>query len=596
VPLIATLLVGSLLVAVTKAAWPAEACGPDAVAAQASPQLGSAAITVTVLSSSNKDAIMEEMACRFEAAGNALGDTPIDVVVMSEASGAAFQSIGDRDLMPTVWSPAATSWVNMLRQAHENWVPPPSEISSIAKSPQVIAMPRTIAEGPGLNWPDGSLGWSDIVDYATHPDVWASIAPGWGSFKLGKTNPRLSTSGLNSTVATFAEITDHSPSELTTEQIDDPHVLAEVHRVEEATVHYAPTSVDFLSNLRAQDDAGTGENYVSAILLEEKSVWDYNQGNPSGDPTTLGVNPPPATPLVAFYPEEGALVADHPFVVLKSKWVSPDQRLAAGKFLEFLLEKPQQERFQELGFRNADGEPGPEITEQNGLLPQEKTSTLTAPDGSVLRAIRDGWSKYRKQARVLLVMDVSSSMLNSPATGLDESKLELEKAAALQAIGQLGPHDVVGLWTYGSTANSTPGEPYSEVVPLGRVSQNRGILRVAIRGLTADAGNGGELYDATAAAVNELRTQVALNTDKINGIVLVSDGPDAGSVETREQLLSEVVPLHDQQEVRIFTIAFGDNADATALSDLAHASLGTPYDATDPAQIGKVFYQVVANF
>jgi Ca-activated chloride channel homolog len=597
VAFVATLLVGSLLVAGAKAAWPADRCGPAAVAAQDQPQLGSQSIRVTVLSSSNKDGVMKEMACRFEDAGPTLDGTAIDVVVTSEASGAAFESIGDPDLRPTVWSPAATSWVNMLRRVHEDWVPPPSEISSIATSPQVIAMPRTIAQDPAFNWPDGSLGWSDIVKYATDPNAWSAISHGrWGSFKLGKTNPRLSTSGLNSTVATFAEITQTSPSALTTQQISDPRVLSEVHKVEEATVHYAPTSVDFLSNLRAQDDAGTGESYVSAVLLEEKSVWDYNQGNPSGDPTTLGVNPPPATPLVAFYPD-GGLVADHPFVVLKSAWVTDDQRMAAGKFRDFLLAGPQQQRFQQLGFRNADGEAGPEISVQSGLLPQEGTSSVPLPDGAVLQAIRDRWRDYRKQARVLLVMDVSSSMLNPAVAGSNLSKLDLEKAAALGAIDQLGPHDEVGLWTYGSSAASRPGQPYAEVVPLGRVSQTGESLRDAIRGLTADTGNGGELYDATAAAVSELRKQIAANTDKINGIVLVSDGPDVGSIATREQLVNEVAPpLQDQQEVRLFTIAFGDNADTAALSDLAHASLGTPYDATDPSKIGKVFYQVVANF
>ena len=127
------------------------------------------------------------MACRFEQAGHSLDGKPIDIVITSEASGAAFQNIGDPDLQPTVWSPAATSWVNMLRQVHEDWVPLPADISSIAKSPQVIAMPRTI--GVNLNWPVGSLGWSDVVNYATVPGAWDAISePGWGSFNTFRTS------------------------------------------------------------------------------------------------------------------------------------------------------------------------------------------------------------------------------------------------------------------------------------------------------------------------------------------------------------------------------------------------------------------------
>ena len=49
-------------------------------------------------------------------------------------------------------------------------------------------------------------------------------------------------------------------------------------------------------DLRRADDAGHGLTYVSAVAIEEKSVWDYNQGNPSGDIDTLGQLPPPSTP------------------------------------------------------------------------------------------------------------------------------------------------------------------------------------------------------------------------------------------------------------------------------------------------------------
>ena len=130
--------------------------------------------------------------------------------------------------------------------------------------------------------------------------------------------------------------------------------------VESAVVHYAPTSIDFLRNLRAQDEEGEGEQYVSAILLEEKSVWDYNQGNPSGDPLTLGDEAPPVSQLTAFYPSDGVLIADHPYVTLQADWVTDDEQEGAELFLRFLLEPVQQERFQSLGYRDHTGAPGPE--------------------------------------------------------------------------------------------------------------------------------------------------------------------------------------------------------------------------------------------
>ena len=587
VPVLTTLLVGSLLVVAARAAWPADACGPDEVKAQMTPQQGSAAIQLVVLSSSNKSGVMAEMACRFEHSSSATIDgRPIDVVITSEASGSAYQTIGENQF-PTVWSPASTSWVSMLRHDHEKWVP--GETPSIAQSPQVIAMPSPIAQA--LGWPDSPLGWSDIARFATDRGAWDAVSdPSWGAFKLGRTNPRLSTSGLNSTVANFMLATDFT-SDLTTQEVEDPAVQARVHGVESATVHYAPTSVDFLRNLRTQDEQGNGEGYVSAIVLEEKSVWDYNHGNPSGDPTTLGDNPAPATPLRAFYPEEGALVADHPYVVLDAPWVDADERVAAGRFKDFLLAPAQQERFQSLGFRDHAGVAGSQISKDNGLLPLQPTSTLPAPDGVVLQAIREAWPSYRKQARMLIVIDVSASMGNAAATGSDVTKLQLAEAAARNAITQLGPHDEVGLWTFSPAS----GEPYVENVPIDTVSANRAKMQRAIRGLTADGDNRGELYDTVDAAVASLRA--GFDGKKINGMVLLSDGPDEGSTIDRTHILTAVQPPPGtDREVRIFTIAYGDGADTETLAGLANASRGTAYDATNPADVGKVFYEVVANF
>jgi Ca-activated chloride channel family protein len=590
VPALATLLVGGLLVAVTRSAWPAEPCGPVQVAAQTSPETGSAAVHVVVLSSSNKSAVLEEMACRFELAAPTLEGRPLDVVIDSEASGAAYQMLGDApgQIPATAWAPAASSWVSMLSQTHPGWVPPETP-PSIAQSPQVIAMPRPIAEA--LGWPDAPLGWSDIVRFATHPEEWDAVAqPGWGAFKLGKTNPLLSTSGLNATVSTFQVVTGTS-NDLTIPQLSDPSVLAFVHAVESSAVHYAPTSVDFLRNLRIQDEQGNGEGYVSAILLEEKSVWDYNHGNPSGDPATLGQEAPPDTPLVAFYPSDGALVADHPYVVLGADWVTMQQRAGAGEFLNFLLAPEQQDRFQALGFRDARGTPGPEISRANGLLPEQPDLTLQPPGGDVLQAIRAAWPRYRKGARLLILMDVSGSM-DSLVPGTAHTKLELARTAALAAVRQLGPHDEVGLWVF---SPASADGPYVREVPMGSVSTNGPALRQAIQDLSVDPGNRTELYATVEAAVSELRAD--FDPTKINGIVLLSDGANESSTNNdRSAAIRAVVPPRDDEEVRIFTIAYGNQADTSTLTALATSSLGTAYDAEDPTLIGKVFYQVVANF
>ena len=77
-------------------------------------------------------------------------------------------------------------------------------------------------------------------------------------------------------------------------------------------MHYGDTTLTFLENLYQAAEAGRGLTYISAVTVEEKSVWDYNQGNPSGDPGTLGQRGKPRVPLVAVYPKEGTLALRQP--------------------------------------------------------------------------------------------------------------------------------------------------------------------------------------------------------------------------------------------------------------------------------------------
>ena len=84
----------------------------------------------------------------------------------------------------------------------------------------------------------------------------------------------------------------------------------------------------FLNNWFRADRRGTALTYASAVAVEEKSVIDYNGGNPDGV-FDQGEEPrEPRIPLVAIYPEEGTLYSDNPFFILDAEWVSDDQREA----------------------------------------------------------------------------------------------------------------------------------------------------------------------------------------------------------------------------------------------------------------------------
>ena len=92
-----------------------------------------------------------------------------------------------------------------------------------------------------------------------------------------------------------------------------------------AVVHYGDTTLTFLNNWFRADQRGNPFGYVSAVAVEEKSVIDYNTGDPDGIRQDGEEPRPPRVPLVAIYPEEGTLYSDNPLFVLDADWVDDDR-------------------------------------------------------------------------------------------------------------------------------------------------------------------------------------------------------------------------------------------------------------------------------
>jgi Ca-activated chloride channel family protein len=554
---------------------------------------------LTVAASSEKAQLLGVLAEDYnDSAGRDVGGGCADVRVASVASGEAVTALAggwDEEAYgprPDVWSPASSSWAGVLQQRLTAADRPdlvPDERPSLAQSPLVIAMPQPMAEA--LGWPDADIGWSDLAALAVDPAGWGGQGhPEWGAFRLGKTNPAISTSGLHATVAAFFAATGRS-TDLTANDLGDPQVQEFVGAVESAAVHYGDTTLTFLQNLAAADGRGAGLTYISAVAVEEKSVWDYNQGNPSGDPATLGQGQPPRTPLVAVYPADGTLISDNPFMVLQAEWVDDPKRAVAAGFLAWAREPAQQERFQEAAFRSYEGVPGEPVSRANGLLPDRDVTVLLPPAPAVLDQAVASWNDLRKKANLVFVLDVSGSM-GQLVPGASGTRLDLAKQAALQGLGLLGDADVLSLWTF-STELFGETSPYRVLVPPGPVSEVRDGYARAIDALVPDGGTA--LYATTRAAVTQVRD--GFDPSRINAVVLLTDGrneypPD----EDLESLIDDLAAEDTSRQVRVFPIAYGEDADLDVLRRVAEASAAAAYDAGDATSLEKVMVNVISNF
>ena len=305
--------------------------------------------------------------------------------------------------------------------------------------------------------------------------------PEWGPFRLGKTNPNFSTSGLSDT---------DRPDLRRHRQDIGPHRGG----------HRQPQVDDFAQGRRVggralrRHDADVPQQLVpdgspGHVAPATCQRWPSRRsrsstttsGNPDGvlDP---GERPrKPRIPLVAIYPKEGTLFSDNPFIILDAPWVDrhrrprrqrvPDVRAAARRTSSKVLD---------FGFR--PGNPArrrrqPDHASQRRRSRRSRRPCSRCPSPPVLVKLLNKWQTQRKSARVLLVLDVSGSM-GDPAIRPTRraTKLDLAKKAAIEALDQFKPDDEVGLRIFTTGLGPNQDQDFLDLVPVGPIGPNREAL------------------------------------------------------------------------------------------------------------------------
>jgi len=590
----------------------ASACsggGGDDSAESVSPELSDPGdcIPIDMAVSSEKIALLTTLAEEFNASDEAQlggGDCAF-VRVQSKASGGATTLLTDgwpendaNGPRPVVWSPASSAWGQILNQRlddkGEEPIAPESEPFML--TPLVIAMPEPMADA--LGYPETPVGYADILRLAQEPGGWGALGhPEWGPFRLGKTNPNFSTSALSSTIAQYYAATDKTEG-LSLEDVDRADVREFAKGVESAVVHYGDITMTFLNNWFRNDARGTSLTYVSAVAVEEKSVIDYNKGNPDGILSPGEVPREPRVPLVAIYPTEGTLYSDNPFIVLDASWVTEQEKEAARKFETFIKEPGAQERVLEFGFRPGNPEVaiGEPISAQWGVDPEQPQTLLEVPEPQVLTGLLDRWQEDRKRAQVMLLLDVSGSMGDpgNPDTG--ETKLDLAKVAVIDALDEFATDDDVGLRVFTTNMGESALDDWQDLLPIEPLGGQREEMVRTVGNLVPL--NGTPLYTATGDAYEAVLEQ--FDPTRINAVVLLSDGRNEddrnSDLEGLINNLREQAEGENAQPVRVFAIAYGDDADLETLRRIAEATNAQVYDASDATTISRVFTAVVSNF
>ncbi len=527
------------------------------------PAVDARAASLTVAYSPEKAALMRTLADKFNAQKQKTPDrqamavelvevTPEEMVNQALAGGGGFQAL----------TPDSSLWLDQL---NNRWAQgQASEPGAI--EPRLTGAPVRYAISPIViaAWEEAarSLGWPQT------PVSWQAIqAKAQGDKDFTWSHP--STAYASGLLATLAEFYAGAGVQrgLTAEMAQDQKTLDFVQNVEKTVKFYGEGELAAMK--RAAQDGPQG---LDAFVVSEQLVTAFNTGAFSGGR--------PADRLVALYPAEGTLWADHPLALLETADITSNQRRTFQAFREFLATPDAQAAILQAGYRPADltiplDSPGSPLTKENGVDSTQPQTTLQLPTPDVVQVVQNVWALTKRKTNVFLVVDTSGSM--------NGDKLDNAQAALKTFLAQI-PTDQerVGLVEFNSGV--------ANIIELDTLGTNRPALTSAVNYL--EAGGNTALLDAVRTAYWRLQNQA--DPERINAIVAMTDGKENASAVTIRQLAQEIREGNQQVPVIIFSIAYGDDADYEMLQALAESSGGQVKQGT--TETIRELYKILSTY
>ena len=421
------------------------------------------------------------------------------------------------------------------------------------------------------------LGWTQIAKLSTggwsavgHPELTSRF----GDFKFGHTRPDSSNSGLDAVIAGNYAGSGEQHS-LTLDDTNRSKTKEFVANVESSIIYYGDNTSQNSTGFFASKMFCNGPGYFSAAIMYESLVIEGNQGQITDNGKSCHLE----EPVVAIYPGEGTFYSDHPFVIPQATWVTPAKKAAAEVFRDFLRAIPQQQKALQYGFRPAlpNITIGAPIDAAHGVDPHQPQAILNVPTADVVQAVQSSWENLRRKVDVMLILDRSGSMN-------DNGKIGAAKQGLTEFVNLLGDLDELGLTTFSDAIDLQ-----SPVQPLGPNRQKIFRLIDAI-----NASGNTRLYDAIDEKVKAL---ASISTKHIKVVVVLTDGMDDASNITKTQLINDIATsgANAGEGIKVFTIAYGSDADFTDLTQIANTTGGQEYSGS-PQNIRQVYFEISQFF
>ncbi len=504
---------------------------------------------LTVVADPTISPVVESVAAAFDKeSGNC---TVTEIRAQDSADTAALLASGaggDVD----AWIPDSTVWIERMQGTAVSLgrsAPDFVEGDSVATTPLVLAAPASRA-----------------ADFAEEPPGWANLLGG----TVGGLLP--DPESFAASLAGLAQVQSISSAE-------DPREFAA------AMIELGKTIP--ASSEEAFDSASTATR-PTVVVTTEHEVASFNATEP-------------VEPLIAIYPSDGTVALTYPFVTLtgapstqptsETDSASGSSSTATAALLDELAEvvRAASEELSVEGFRNSDGDGTLSIT---GVV-AEATATDAAVEGAAQLEILRSWSVINLRSRLLVVIDVSGSMLDPASNGL--RRIDVFQLAAGEAVTKFPGEAELGVWVFSQNRVGTQDwEDLSPIAPLSDPAHAKEINDIIVSLPSRVYGDTG-LYDTVLAAVTTARE--SYDPSKVNSVILITDGKndDDNGIDLSTLLASLEEQNDPDKPVGVIMIGFGPDTDVDAMTKIAQATGGGAYVATVPEDLGTVLVDALSQ-
>jgi len=460
--------------------------------------------------------------------------------------------------VPQVWVPDSSMWSLRLQAVAAGFRP--ADATSIAVSPVVLAVPQPVAGNFGQTGTE--LTWDALLRQTQAGN----------KITAGVVDPTRDTAGLAGLLSFGQAAAKLGPKA-------QPATVATLRALAKGG---SAVRDDLLSRFPRSLDAAAIASSLTAAVLPEQAVLQYNAASAP-------------IPLTAFYVTPAPAALDYPFLVMPG--ADPAVSRAAGALRAALASAGFRNALARQGLRGSDGVGGAGFAYPAGA--PTPSTTVRQPGGTsggeVLSAVDrslEAWVALTHPGRILAVIDVSGSMRTKVPTAGNRTREQVTVEAATGGLDLFDDSWALGLWTF--STNLDGARDYREILPVAPLLATRDR---AVQGLAAikpkkDGDTG--LYDTILAAYRKMQDN--WDPGRLNTVVIMTDGDnDDDNGVSLPALLTQLGQLKDPtRPVDIVAIGIGPDVTQGPLQQITDVTGGGVFTAPDPADIGAIFLKALA--